>query len=297
MFEAGRLRDLYNAFSERELTWMFGAGAVLLVLAAVLLATNRARIVARTMAVLGVLVVMVGLFVIHQQTVIERPTQQITVTRPRFPESLRFQIRLALFGLPIMVAALMTTVYFVTRQWLRSTLPDLLSQGLRLFYERKYDEALATFNKAIDIEPRRADLFYQRGCVREALGQNSMALSDFDQALRFDPRHLSACIRRGRLRTAANDVDGALSDFERALDILPNDVQALLNRGICLSRKGRVSEAIVDFDRVLRLTNHTDFAEPAKHYLRLYGVKSDAAPLANNGQPSPSESAPHDYVI
>lgn len=298
MFEAGHLRDLYNAFSERELTWLFGAGALLLVFSALLLAMNRARIIARVLGVLGVLVVMVGLFVIHQQTVVEKPNSLITVTRPKFPESLRFQIRLAILGLPVVAIGLMTAVYFITRSWLRSTLPDLLSEGLRQFYERKHDEALATFNKAIAIEPRRADLYYQRGCTQEARGQNNLALGDFDQALKYDPRHLSACNRRGRLRNAAGDVDGALADFERALDILPNDVQALLNRGISLSRKGRISEAVLDFDRVLRLTNHTDFAEPAKHYLRLFGVKPDGPPKADdNGRASEPDTAPHDYVI
>jgi tetratricopeptide (TPR) repeat protein len=300
MFEAGTLRDLFNAFSERELTWVFGAGAILLIFAVTLLALNRARIAARVFVVIGVLVMMIGLYIIHQQTIVERPNQQITVTRPRLPESLRFQIRLAIFGLPLVAAGVMTAVYFTTRRWLRSILPSVLSEGLREFYERDYPAALASFNRAINIEPERADAYYHRACVQEALGHNDLALRDFDKALKYDPRHINACNRRGRLRIASGDIDGALADFERALDILPHDVQALLNRGICLSRKGRIAEAVVDFDRVLRLTNHTDFAEPAKHYLRLYReIPEGLAKTQTNseGGPKDSESTPHDYVI
>ena len=33
-------------------------------------------------------------------------------------------------------------------------------------------------------------------------------------------------------------------------------------------KKGLLREAAADFQRVLKLTNHSDFAEPAKQYLR-----------------------------
>ena len=52
------------------------------------------------------------------------------------------------------------------------------------------------------------------------------------------------------------------------MTIRANDPETYLNRGICLVKKGLVSEAAADFQRVLKLTNHSDFAEPAKQYLR-----------------------------
>ena len=51
----------------------------------------------------------------------------------------------------------------------------------------------------------------------------------------------------------------------------PNDPDCYLNRGVCLARKGLISDAIMDFQRVLKLTNHSDYAEPARHYLEQLG--------------------------
>ena len=48
----------------------------------------------------------------------------------------------------------------------------------------------------------------------------------------------------------------------------PNDPDTYLQRGVCLVKKGLVDDAIADFYRVLKLTNHSDYAEPAKAYLR-----------------------------
>ncbi len=52
------------------------------------------------------------------------------------------------------------------------------------------------------------------------------------------------------------------------MNLRANDPEAYLNRGICLLKKGLVREATADFQRVLKLTNHSDYAEPAKQYLR-----------------------------
>ena len=50
--------------------------------------------------------------------------------------------------------------------------------------------------------------------------------------------------------------------------IRADDPDTHLQRGVCLVKKGLVDDAVVDFYRVLKLTNHSDYAEPAKAYIR-----------------------------
>jgi hypothetical protein len=77
-----------------------------------------------------------------------------------------------------------------------------------------------------------------------------------------------------------------------------------LNRGICLLKKGLVNDAADDFRRVLKLTNHSDFADPAKEYLRtIESPDVSALPFPSpdaNGMP-PSNALPEpkskDYII
>jgi len=84
----------------------------------------------------------------------------------------------------------------------------------------------------------------------------------------------------------------------------PNDAECYLNRGICLARKGIISEAILDFHRVLKLTNHSDYAEPARFYLNQLGSEnSSPSPLPGaNGSDHAAGSAAtqptgQDYVL
>jgi lipoprotein NlpI len=79
---------------------------------------------------------------------------------------------------------------------------------------------------------------------------------------------MRSLLHRGRIRSEKGDVDPALADFDQVMIMRPNDAECYLNRGICLARKGVISDAILDFHRVLKLTNHSDYAEPARYYLR-----------------------------
>jgi tetratricopeptide (TPR) repeat protein len=212
------------------------------------------------------------LAIIHQQQIVEHPTPEITVARPKFPESTRRQIRIALIGLPVAAAVVMVSVFLATQRRQRLLVPGHLKKGLKHYYQRDYDQAIREFNTALAISPYRGEAYLQRGTAYEARGEIDRALADYSRATQLDPRLAAAFIRRGRIRTDRSDFDGALADFERALEIRPCDAETHLNRGICQFRRGILNEAVADFERVLKLTNHSDYAEPAKQYLQELGV-------------------------
>jgi tetratricopeptide (TPR) repeat protein len=290
-----------------ELTCLFAAAVVLIMFAALLLSLGRLRVFARVLGVLGVIALMVAMFVIHEQTTSEKAGEYVTVTRSRYPESTRFQIRVALLGLPAAAALVMATVLSSTKRRLRDTVPDHLKEGRKLLVQGAHGQALAEFNKALEISPYLGEALYQRGCVYEAQGQLDAALADFDHALRCDPQHPHAYLHRGRLRTEKGDLDQALHDFDQVMIMRPNDAECYLNRGVCLAKKGALSDAILDFQRVLKLTNHSDYAEPAKYYLEQLGGQNPLpAPMAapepsTNGaahsQSAPGQPAASDYVL
>jgi lipoprotein NlpI len=70
---------------------------------------------------------------------------------------------------------------------------------------------------------------------------------------------------------AKNDLEAALADFDFALDLDRTDYSAMLNRGLCLSRMGRTDRAVSELKRVLQLTNHSDYADPAREELKRLG--------------------------
>jgi len=60
-------------------------------------------------------------------------------------------------------------------------------EGLKLFNEKKFEEALRCFDKAIEINPNFADVWLTKGSILGILGRYEEALQCFDRALEIDP--------------------------------------------------------------------------------------------------------------
>jgi tetratricopeptide (TPR) repeat protein len=287
-----------------ELTMMFAAAVVLISLAALLLSIGRLRMFARILGVLGMVSIMVALFVIHEQSDKEKIGQYVTVTRMRYPEPTRFQIRVALLGLPGAAAVAMTAVSSFTRRRLRSRVPQHLMEGRRLLVRGEHGAALEEFNRALQISPFIGEAYFQRGCAQEARGKLDEALADFDHALRCDAQLVRTYLHRGCIRSARGELDAALADFDQVIFMRPSDAECHLNRGICMAKKGLLGEAILDFQRVLKLTNHSAYADPARFYLNQLGGENppqSPGPSPNGAAHAPSETTSQptaqDYVL
>jgi tetratricopeptide (TPR) repeat protein len=305
-----RSAELYDRLidwpGQLELTVMFGVAVLLITLAVLLLSMDRLRLFARTAGALGVLSSMLAMIVIHERTDQEKFGPYVTVTRARYPEAARFWIRVALAGLPATAVVVMRAVHASTRRRLRSSVPHHLNEGRKLLVIGQYDAALCELNKALEISPYLGVAYYERGCVYQALGAIDLALTDFDEALRCDAQIPHAYLHRGRILTERGELDSALADFDQVMIIRPNDAECYLNRGVCLAKKGMLSQAVLNFHRVLKLTNHPDYAEPARFYLNFLGRANflpEASPLPGvNGaaytlNTDPTQLPVQDYVI
>ena len=60
----------------------------------------------------------------------------------------------------------------------------------------RYDQVLAAYNKAIELNPDDANGYYNRGAVYQILRQNDQALADYLEAIRINPRHIKAHYNR-----------------------------------------------------------------------------------------------------
>ena len=282
-----------------------GSGAVVLLLIACgLLAAGKWKWFSLALGSLAVLAIMGVLSLVQIQTVTIRESESVTVTRPRYPDRPRTLARNTMIGTPVVIVLFTATVWGVSRRRLRSRVPHLLKAGRTHLFQKEYDSALADFNQVIQIAPYLAEAYHGRGSVYQAIGDPAQALADFDRAIQRDPRLVAAHIQRAKIRAATGDLDGALEDFEQILSTRSTDPELYLNRGICLFKKGRVQDATIDFHRVLKLTNHSDFAEPAKEYLRQIEPQSETgrplpAPGANGSMDSPALPKPQvpDYNL
>ncbi len=109
-------------FDQAAITQLFSSGVAVIVIAALLLSIGRLRALAHTLGLLGVFALMFALFLIHEQRVVERKDEYVTIMHWRYSEAARFQARVALLGLPAAAAFVMTQVLWTTQRRRRRTL-------------------------------------------------------------------------------------------------------------------------------------------------------------------------------
>ncbi len=103
----------------------FGAGVLILVIAAILLSIGRFRRFARGLGIVGLIAIMVFVWFVHEQTVTEKQGPRITVTTMRYPPRVRRVTTAAVVALPAVAAVVMSWVFFTTRRRLRARCPGI----------------------------------------------------------------------------------------------------------------------------------------------------------------------------
>jgi Tfp pilus assembly protein PilF len=292
---------LINWPGQAALIATFAAGVTLLVIAAVILAVGRARWFARGLGIVGLVMIVAVLFVVPQQTIHLGWLNGQELTRPRYSRVVRAWSLGGVVGVPAAGAAIMMSVFLSTQRRLRSVAPRYVKLGRKEFIRQDYAAALRAYNKALELAPIVGETYCQRGLVHQAVGNAELALADFERAIELDPRLTTAYLSRGRIRTDKGSLDEALDDFHHVMALRANDPEAYLYRGTCLLKKGLVNDARADFLRVLKLTNHSDYADPAKAALRDLEARTlpFSAPAGANGAAAPMvvpQPKPQDYL-
>ena len=91
--------------------------------------------------------------------------------------------------------------------------------------------AIADFTRAIEINPRYAAAYNNRGGVELELGNVDRAIADFDQAIKLDPRMARAYLNRGMARLLQGQEDASQRDFAKCLRLKP-DLQPVIEQSI-----------------------------------------------------------------
>ena len=95
-----------------------------------------------------------------------------------------------------------------------STLINLAGTQLKL---ARPDDALATTDQVLVLEPDNLDAWFHRGNALAQLGRNEPSLAAYDKALALDPALASAWSHRGGILRELNRLDEAAESFRQAL--------------------------------------------------------------------------------
>jgi tetratricopeptide (TPR) repeat protein len=127
------------------------------------------------------------------------------------------------------------------------------NHGFALQELQRYDEALASFEKAIALQPGFAEAHNSRGAVFQKLNRHGDALASYDRAIALKPDYANAHHNRGSALKQLQRHDEALASFDRAVALKPDLAEAFNNRGVVLQEMKRYDEALASFEKAIAL--------------------------------------------
>jgi tetratricopeptide (TPR) repeat protein len=139
----------------------------------------------------------------------------------------------------------------------------LFRQGLAAASSLDYGQAIAYYDRVLDLQIGCYEVWYERGLALEKQGDYTEAIASYDRALSLRPNDSSACEiwheRGNALHYGLGDYTQALACYDRALKLVPNHEQIWHNRGNLLFYGMSLPEdAIACYDRTLAINPEMD---------------------------------------
>lgn len=144
-------------------------------------------------------------------------------------------------------------------------------RGLLLARQKKWQEAIESFNQSLDQETAAPASHYNLGICLEKTGQTDQARSEYEEALRLQPSLITARANLGRLLAREKNWQQAEIQFQKVVDARPKDVNNTYNLGVSLAMQQKWKQATMQFNRALEL--EPNFSQ-AKQYLERIRVKT-----------------------
>lgn len=133
-----------------------------------------------------------------------------------------------------------------------TTADEFVDRGNRSLDQRKYDLAIADFDRALALDPANAMAYADRGIARVWKSDVKAATTDFDKALSLDPRNWVAVQGQGLLAEFRGDYADAVTAFSRTIDLHPAGTFALRHRAQAQWALGRDDLALADSLAILK---------------------------------------------
>jgi tetratricopeptide (TPR) repeat protein len=125
--------------------------------------------------------------------------------------------------------------------------------GNAFFKKGQADEAITQYQKALETDPNYVDAHYNLGNALFQKGQVDEAIEQYQKALKIDANYAVAHNSLGTALFQKGQMDEAVEQYQKALEINPNNAVTHYNLGDAFAQKGRMDEAIAQFQEAVRL--------------------------------------------
>ena len=129
----------------------------------------------------------------------------------------------------------------------------LLNLGTLYYLTNRYQLALDTLLKALDLEPSKAVHHYHIGLVLEKIGAIPQAIQIYEEAIALDPEWIDAYNNLGNIFLKAGKIEEAEATYKKAIAANPEHFGSYLNLGNVLMERHQVDEAFETYEKALQL--------------------------------------------
>jgi tetratricopeptide (TPR) repeat protein/ActR/RegA family two-component response regulator len=130
-------------------------------------------------------------------------------------------------------------------------------EGVTLYIrEKKYTEAIAAFDKALEIDDKLPHVWNDKGLCYREMGDNISALKSLLRAVELAPENPELLFNLGEtlemigvLYMSNKYLESAIQTFKMVANQMPNNASAWNHIGVCYKEMGNPDEAKFNFDR------------------------------------------------
>jgi tetratricopeptide (TPR) repeat protein len=120
----------------------------------------------------------------------------------------------------------------------------------------EYPASIEAYNRALQVDSRKPQLFNNRGLTLIAQGRKDLAEKDFQAAIKLAPKYAQAYANLGWLYFTTDRIELAVQQYNQALNLEQDNPTFYINRGGCFRELGRLDDAMRDFVRAVELAGN-----------------------------------------
>ena len=133
--------------------------------------------------------------------------------------------------------------------------------GNVLFRNGQVDEAIAQYEKGLEINPNQAAGHYDLGLAFYEKGQLAEAIAEYKKAIENNPNFSAARSNLGNALFLNGQLREAIEQYQTAIKIDPRFPEAHGNLGVAFMQNGQLDDAITQFKEALRLNPNLGYVQ------------------------------------
>jgi len=125
--------------------------------------------------------------------------------------------------------------------------------GIALYEQKKSDDAVAKYQKAIELDPKLADAYNGWGVALKELGRYDEAIAKYQKAIELDPKGAAAYNNWGNVLGKEGKYDEAIAQYQKAIELDPKSALPYVGWGLALDDQKKYDEAIAQYQKAVEL--------------------------------------------